>query len=37
VAVDLNRGVVAVQGSPDPAAVRAAIAAEGYDAAVVRT
>jgi len=33
VVVDLSRGTVAVQGTPDPAAVRAAIAEEGYVAA----
>ncbi len=33
VVVDLARGTVAVQGSPDPAAVRAAIADEGYEIA----
>ena len=31
--VDLARGTVAVQGSADPAAVRAAIVEEGYDIA----
>jgi copper chaperone len=30
VAVDLDRGTVAVHGDPDPQAVRAAIAGEGY-------
>ena len=30
VAVDLDRGEVAVRGNPDPGAVRAAIAEEGY-------
>ncbi len=30
VSVDLDRGIVAVQGSPDAGAVRAAIAEEGY-------
>jgi copper chaperone len=30
VAVDLGRGTVAVQGDPDPTAVRAAIVEEGY-------
>jgi copper chaperone len=36
VTVDLARGLAWVSGEPDPAAVRAAIAAEGYevDAAV---
>ncbi len=33
VVVDLARGTVAVQGTPDPAAVRAAIAEEGYEIA----
>ncbi len=33
VVVDLARGTVAVQGTPDVAAVRAAIAEEGYDVA----
>jgi len=33
VAVDLDRGTVTVQGTPDAAAVRAAIAEEGYDVA----
>jgi len=33
VAVDLDRGVVTVQGNPDAGAVRAAIVAEGYDVA----
>jgi copper chaperone len=31
VAVDLDRGEVTVQGDPDPQAVRAAIAEEGYE------
>lgn len=31
VAVDLDRGEVTVQGDPDPSAVRAAIAEEGYE------
>jgi len=31
VAVDLDRGEVTVQGNPDPSAVRAAIAEEGYE------
>ena len=31
VSVDLDRGEVTVQGSPDPSAVRAAIAEEGYE------
>lgn len=31
VAVDLDRGEVTVQGDPDPNAVRAAIAEEGYE------
>lgn len=31
VAVDLARGEVTVQGHPDPEAVRAAIAEEGYE------
>ena len=31
VSVDLDRGEVTVKGSPDPSAVRAAIAEEGYD------
>jgi copper chaperone len=33
VAVDLDHGTVAVQGNPDPAAVRAAIVEEGYGVA----
>jgi copper chaperone len=33
VVVDLDRGTVAVQGTPDVAAVRAAIVDEGYDVA----
>jgi copper chaperone len=33
VAVDLDRGTVTVQGTADAAAVRAAIAEEGYDVA----
>ena len=33
VAVDLERGLVTVQGHPDAAAVRAAIVEEGYDVA----
>ena len=31
VAVDLDRGEIAVAGNPDPGAVRAAIAEEGYE------
>ncbi len=31
VAVDLGRGEVTVKGNPDPQAVRAAIAEEGYE------
>lgn len=33
VGVDLNHGIVRVEGSPDPAAVRAAIVEEGYGVA----
>jgi copper chaperone len=33
VVVDLAHGEVTVQGSPDPAAVRQAIAEEGYEVA----
>jgi copper chaperone len=33
VSVDLVHGSVAVTGTPDPAAVRAAITEEGYDVA----
>ncbi len=33
VVVDLARGTVAVQGTPDPAAVRTAIVEEGYEIA----
>ena len=33
VAVDLDHGTVAVQGNPDPGAVRAAIVEEGYEVA----
>jgi copper chaperone len=33
VAVDLDAGRLSVQGTPDPAAVRAAIRDEGYDVA----
>ena len=33
VAVDLDHGRVTVQGTPDEAAVRAAITEEGYDVA----
>lgn len=33
VAVDLDQGAVTVEGSPDEAAVRAAITAEGYEVA----
>jgi copper chaperone len=31
IAVDLDRGEVTVKGDPDPQAVRAAIAEEGYE------
>ncbi len=34
VRVDLARGEVTVQGHPDPEAVRAAVAAEGYEPGV---
>jgi copper chaperone len=33
VSVDLGRGIVKVEGSPDAAAVRAAILEEGYEVA----